>query len=66
MLAAENGHTDTVKELLSSGADVNQIDKVSNKIITCIRLHVCHCTVYNTEKICHTHSPMHVCTVSVQ
>ena len=51
ILAAWNGHTDTVRELLSSGADVNQIGDVSDNAMSCTMYHFGACLVVNLHKI---------------
>ena len=40
MIAARGGHTNIVRELLSSGANIDQLDKVSDKYMY----------LYNTSK----------------
>ena len=65
--AARYGHTDTVRELLSAGSNVNKGNKVSNRVTRTLHNNLfiflqdtCLYTVYNTQRICHTHSTVHV------
>ena len=43
MLAAKNGHSDTVKVLLDAGADIEAKDNVSKRIFICTSVCVCVC-----------------------
>ena len=46
MLAALNGHSDTVKVLLEAGADIEAKDTVSKRISICTCVYVCVCVCY--------------------
>ena len=47
MVAAENGHPDTVKLLIDAGAAIEAKDNVSKRISTCLaHMCVCLCVCY--------------------
>ena len=47
MVAAENGHSDTVKLLIDAGAAIEAKDNVSKRISTCLaHMCVCLCVCY--------------------
>ena len=46
MLAAMNGHSNTVKSLLEAGADIEAKNHVSKRISICTCVCVCYCVIF--------------------